>query len=168
MEYVVLVDEKDKEIGTLEKLQAHMVGKLHRAISVFLFNSKGEFLLQRRALSKYHSAGLWTNTCCSHPRPGEDTADAAKRRLKEEMGMTCELNEVHSFIYRAEFENGLMEHEFDHVFTGVSDLKPIPDSAEVGEWKYISKEELFRDLSVHPEDYTAWFRICMREIALFR
>lgn len=121
MEYVVLVDEQDKETGTMEKLQAHLNGRLHRAVSVFLFNSKGELLLQQRASGKYHSANLWTNTCCSHPRPGESAYDAANRRLYEEMGLACELSEVFSFIYKAHLGNNLTEHEFDHVFVGTND-----------------------------------------------
>lgn len=124
MEEVILVNEKDEPIGTMEKLEAHQKGALHRAFSVFLFNPKGELLLQRRALHKYHSAGLWTNTCCSHPRPGEETSAAAHRRLKEEMGMEADLRFMTSFQYRSEFENGLTEHEFDHVFIG-SDRKSV-------------------------------------------
>ena len=167
MDYVVLVDENDRETGIMEKLQAHIEGRLHRAISVFLFNTKGALLLQRRALGKYHSAGLWTNTCCSHPKPGEATSAAAVRRLKEEMGIECSISEVHQFVYKAGFENGLTEYEFDHVFTGVTDQIPAPDPEEVMEWKYISKEALLQDMERNPEDYTAWFRICMREVPAF-
>ncbi len=168
MEYVVLVDERDRETGKMEKMQAHIEGRLHRAISVFVFNSKGEFLLQRRAYTKYHSAGLWTNTCCSHPRPGEETAAAATRRLMEEMGIACPLKPIHSFIYRAEFDNGLVEHEFDHVFVGVTDMEPVLNPTEVAEWKYISRQELLADMQDHPMNYTPWFRICLNEISSFR
>ena len=124
MEEVILVDEHDREIGSGEKLQIHQEGKLHRAFSVLVFNWKQELLLQKRKETKYHSGGLWTNTCCSHPRPGELTLEAAQRRLHEEMGLTCPLREVGNFIYRAEFENGLIEHEYDHVLAGSSDHTP--------------------------------------------
>lgn len=160
-EYVVLVDEQDNETGVMEKLQAHREELLHRAFSVFIFNSKNELLLQQRAAGKYHSAGLWTNACCSHPRPGENTKDAAIRRLKEEMGISCELKEAFSFIYKAELEHGLTEYEFDHVFTGVTDALPAPDTSEVADWKYVKPEELEAELKKYPEQYTAWFRICM-------
>ena len=136
MEQVILVDEKDKEIGLEEKIKAHKEGKLHRAFSVFVFNQKGEMLLQRRALTKYHSGGLWTNTCCSHPRKGEDVDKAASRRLKEEMGFSCGLKEVFSFIYKTGFDNGLMEHEFDHVFVGAYESEPKINPEEVAEYKW--------------------------------
>ncbi len=163
MEYVVLVDDQDQEIGRMEKMQAHVEGRLHRAISVFVFNSKNELLLQRRADSKYHSGGLWTNTSCSHPRPEESVADAASRRLYEEMGMKCILNEVFSFVYKADLDNHLTEHEYDHVFTGISDSIPWPDALEVGAWKYISIDALDADLTLQPEKYTEWFKICIRD-----
>ncbi len=163
MEYVVLVDEQDKELGTKEKLQAHVDGDLHRAISVFIFNSKHELLLQQRSMEKYHSAGLWTNTCCSHPRPGENATDAAHRRLMEEMGMKAPLSEVFSFMYKASLEHGLTEHEFDHVFTGISDAIPSPDESEVGAWKYIELNALEAEIKNHPEEYTEWFKICLRD-----
>ncbi len=160
MEYVVLVDEQDNETGVMEKLQAHLDGRLHRAISVFIYNSKGEFLIHQRAAGKYHSANLWTNTCCSHPRPGETVHDAAVRRLYEEMGLKCELKEVFSFVYEAHLENGLVEHEFDHVFTGISDMIPTPDITEVSGWKYISADALISDIKANPDKYTEWFKIC--------
>ena len=163
MEYVVLVDEQDNETGTKEKLQAHVDGDLHRAISVFIFNSKHELLLQQRAAGKYHSAGLWTNTCCSHPRPGEATEDAAHRRLMEEMGMQAPLKEVFSFVYKASLEHGLTEYEFDHVFTGYSDAAPLPDVTEAGAWKYIELDELETEIKNHPEQYTEWFKICLKD-----
>src|SRR4030042_2763439 len=127
MEKIILVDENDREIGTEEKLKTHEQGKLHRAFSIFVFNSKGELLLQRRAKGKYHSGGLWTNTCCSHPREGEKLEEAVHRRLKQEMGLDCPLKEAFSFIYKVRFENGLFEHELDHVFIGRVDGKPVPD-----------------------------------------
>ena len=160
MEFVVLVDRDDNETGTMEKQEAHLKGVLHRAISVFIFNSKGELLLQQRAAGKYHSANLWTNTCCSHPRPGEGVRDAAVRRLYEEMGMKCDLKKLFSFIYEAPLDNNITEHEFDHVFTGISDELPVPDPLEVAAWRYISINELSTDLKAHPEKYTAWFKIC--------
>jgi isopentenyl-diphosphate delta-isomerase len=162
-EYVIIVDDADKEIGIMEKMQAHEEGVLHRAISVFIFNSKGEMLLQQRAAGKYHSAGLWTNTCCSHPRPGEDVAGAAVRRLLEEMGLKCELKEVFSFTYRAALNNQLTEHELDHVFTGTTDELPVPDPEEVSVWRYMPVPLLITDIKAHPEKYTEWFKICISE-----
>lgn len=162
-EQVVLVNERDKEMGFMPKMLAHMQGALHRAFSVFIFNSKGEMLLQRRAIDKYHSGGLWTNACCSHPRPAEKIFDAANRRLQEEMGMKCELEVRFSFVYKAYLGQGLTEHEFDHVLTGYTDEIPKPDAEEVAEWKYISMKELEADMEQHPEQYTQWFRICMKE-----
>lgn len=158
MEQVILVDINDKVIGEMEKLKAHQTGTLHRAFSVFLFNKSNELLLQQRALTKYHSAGLWTNTCCSHPRTGENTLDAAKRRLKEEMGIECNLEFSFSFIYRAELENGLIEHELDHVFTGTYTDAPSLEPSEVCDWKYDSIENIVSDLKLSPEQFTAWFK----------
>ncbi len=163
MEYVVLVDERDNETGVMEKLEAHREGKLHRAISVFIFNSKNEMLLQRRALDKYHSGGLWTNACCSHPRQGEIVYYAAIRRLYEEMGLKCVLEEVFSFVYKAHLDHNLTEYEFDHVFMGTTDELPVPDSSEVAEWRYMSADQLEADISDHPEQYTEWFKICLRD-----
>lgn len=163
-EEVILVDENDNPIGTMPKLEAHLKGELHRAFSVFIFNSSGALLLQQRALDKYHSAGKWTNTCCSHPRPGELTADAAKRRLKEEMGMECELRPVFSFAYRAEVENGLVENEYDHVYFGSSDTLPIPNPLEVADFKYISMEALELDLQNNKDIYTEWLKICFDQV----
>ncbi len=158
-EYVVLVDEKNNETGVMEKMEAHRSGKLHRAISVFIYNSKGELLMHKRAAGKYHSAGLWTNTCCSHPRPGEDAREAAMRRLQEEMGMKCELVHAFDFTYKAELENGLTEHEFDHVFTGISDALPAPNPDEVEAWEYICEEDLALELRDNPQLFTVWFRM---------
>ena len=168
MEKVVLVNEKDEEIGTIEKMQAHEKALLHRAFSVFVFNSRGKLLLQKRALSKYHSPGLWTNTCCSHPRPGEKAIDAANRRLKEEMGFETELEHTFSFLYKAELENGLTEHEFDHVYFGLHDDMPAINTEEVAEWKYESLEEIGNDMKLHPENYTAWFKIVFDKIVALK
>lgn len=163
-EYVILVDEKDQEIGLMEKIEAHEKALLHRAFSVFIFDTNGRFLLQRRALSKYHSGGLWTNACCSHPRSGESTIDAAKRRLKEELGFTTDVEEQFSFIYKSVLDKGLTEHELDHVFFGTfeGDIKPDPN--EVMETKYIALDELQKDMNKHPDHYTEWFKICFNEV----
>ena len=159
MEYVVLVDENDRPIGQMEKQAAHLEPHLHRAFSVFIFNSKGELLMQQRALSKYHSPGLWTNTCCSHPRDGETLEEATRRRMMEEMGMTCEMHEVYTFIYKAPVGQGLTEHEFDHVFIGQSDVIPQINHEEVESWKYMPIDALKNDILLHPELYTEWFKI---------
>ena len=164
MEQVILVDEKDKEIGLEEKIKAHKEGKLHRAFSVFVFNQKGEMLLQRRALTKYHSGGLWTNTCCSHPRKGEDVDKAASRRLKEEMGFSCGLKEVFSFIYKTGFDNGLMEHEFDHVFVGAYESEPKINPEEVAEYKWVTMEDLLKDVKKNPQNYTFWFKEILKKV----
>ena len=159
-----MVDEKDKEIGLEEKIKAHKEGKLHRAFSVFVFNQKGEMLLQRRALTKYHSGGLWTNTCCSHPRKGEDVDKAASRRLKEEMGFSCGLKEVFSFIYKTGFDNGLMEHEFDHVFVGAYESEPKINPEEVAEYKWVTMEDLLKDVKKNPQNYTFWFKEILKKV----
>ena len=164
MEYVVLVNENDQQIGIMEKMAAHIVPRLHRAFSIFIFNSKGELLLQQRALSKYHSPGLWTNTCCSHPRNGESVDKAAERRLMEEMGMSCEMYEVFTFIYKAPVGLGLVEHEFDHVFFGQSDETPLFNTEEVAAFKYMKLEDIDKDMKAHPECYTEWFKISFDEI----
>jgi len=163
MTEVILVDADDREIGSMEKLAAHQQGILHRAISLFIFNPEGELLLQKRAAGKYHSAGLWSNTCCSHPAPGEKTIDAARRRLKEEMGISLEPEFSHSFIYRAEFENGLTEYELDHVFTGIYSDVPVPDPEEAEDWKFISLTELNSDIAKNPERYSVWLKIILRD-----
>ena len=164
MEEVILVDEQDNPIGLMEKQAAHETPHLHRAFSIFIFNTKGELLLQRRALSKYHSPDLWTNTCCSHPRNGETLAEATSRRLREEMGMTCEMHEVYTFIYKAPVGQGLTEHEFDHVWIGQSDEEPNINRDEVESWKYMSLNDLKEDLLLHPENYTEWFKITFEEM----
>jgi isopentenyl-diphosphate Delta-isomerase len=156
-EQVILVDDCDREIGVAEKLQAHLEASLHRAFSVFVFRDSGELLLQRRALAKYHSSGLWSNTCCGHPRPGELTLDAAHRRLREEMGFDCELDECFSFIYQQAVGNGLIEFECDHVFVGRSQAVPEPSPEEVFEWRWQSTEDVRREIDKHPERFTRWF-----------
>ena len=155
-EHVVLVDEQDRETGTEEKLAAHQMPRLHRAFSVFVFDRKGRLLLQRRAATKYHSAGLWSNSCCGHPRPGEPTDRAARRRLREEMGFDCALERVFSFVYRAALDHGLTEHELDHVFIGQFDGTPRPDSEEVSEWRATDLAELAGELERNPSAYTVW------------
>jgi isopentenyl-diphosphate delta-isomerase len=164
MDEVVLVDTEDREIGRMEKLLAHQKGLLHRAFSVFLFNSKGEMLIQRRALDKYHSAGLWSNTCCSHPKPDESIEDAANRRLQEEMGMQAVLEKNGHIVYRAEFENGLVEHELDHVFVGSSDQVPMPDPSEVFQYRYVSPDELREEVESKPEIFSYWFRLLYEDV----
>ena len=160
-EQVILVDPMDREIGTEEKLKAHREAKLHRAFSIFIFNAVGELLLQKRAETKYHSGGLWTNTCCSHPRPDEKLHCAARRRLNEEMGFDCELTELFSFIYYAELENNLSEHELDHVFVGCYDGQPSPNPDEVDDWKWMEIEKLKWDVEENPEHYTYWFKLIL-------
>lgn len=162
-ESVILVDEKNNELGLMDKQEAHEKALLHRAFSVFVFNSSGKLLLQQRALSKYHSGGLWTNTCCSHPRPGEQTIDAAHRRLQEEMGFDCQLQQKFYFIYKAPFENGLTEHELDFIYTGTFDGEPEINPDEVQQYKWISITDLNNDIRLHPERYTAWFNIILKE-----
>jgi isopentenyl-diphosphate Delta-isomerase len=161
---IVLVDENDNKIGEGGKNEVHAKGLLHRAFSIFVFNDKNELLLQQRAASKYHSPGLWTNTCCSHPRPGEKTIDAAHRRLQEEMGFDCKLEEIFSFVYKAELGNNLIEHEFDHVFIGYYDGKIFPDASEAGDYKWIDLEFLKNDIIKKPAIYTAWLKICLGRV----
>lgn len=163
-EFVILVDELDNEKGVMEKMEAHKKAILHRAISVFIINTKGEWLLQRRAFGKYHSNGLWTNTCCSHPFPGELNIDAAHRRLMEEMGLNSELKEIFQFIYREELDNNLTEHELDHIFVGVTDKKPEINTSEVAEWKYMGYNELINDLELSPGNYTIWFKKIVTQV----
>ncbi len=164
IEKVILVDELNRELGEMEKMEAHSKGLLHRAVSVFIFNNDNELLLQKRAHHKYHSADLWTNTCCTHPRPGENTYDAAVRRLKEEMGMTSDLELVHHFVYQTSFDNGLIENEFDHVYIGFTDVKPVLNPEEASEYKYMSFQDLSASLQHDPKDYTSWFKVCFEEV----
>ncbi|WP_461533020.1 isopentenyl-diphosphate Delta-isomerase [Sinomicrobium sp.] len=158
-ERVILVNENDEPLGLMPKMEAHEKGLLHRAFSVFVMNDKGQTMMQQRAEGKYHSPGLWTNTCCSHQREGESSVEAGKRRLVEEMGFTTELEEVFSFIYKAPFDNGLTEHEYDHVLVGKYEGTPRLNPDEVANWKWVYPEEVRRDMEAHPERYTAWFRI---------
>ena len=158
-EMVILVNEKDEQIGLMPKMEAHEKAVLHRAFSVFIFNEKNELMMQQRALGKYHSPGLWTNTCCSHQREGESSIEAGSRRLKEEMGFTTELKETTSFIYKAAFDNGLTEHEFDHVLVGRFNDEPVINTEEVNSWKWMPIEDVRDDIKINPDDYTAWFKI---------
>jgi isopentenyl-diphosphate delta-isomerase len=161
---VVLVDAEGAPTGEAPKLEAHREGLLHRAFSVFLYDAAGRMLLQQRAPGKYHSGGLWTNTCCSHPRPGEDTAAAAARRLREEMGVTCPLEPAFEFVYRACLPNGLVEHERDHVFVGRFDGAPRPDPAEVADWRWATVDDVRAEQSAAPERFSAWFRIAFEKL----
>ncbi|MBZ5858019.1 isopentenyl-diphosphate Delta-isomerase [Flavihumibacter profundi] len=161
---IVLVDEQDNEVGTMEKMEAHRKALLHRAFSVFVFNAAGDMLLQQRALNKYHSGGLWTNACCSHPYPGETAGDGAIRRLQEEMGFSTPIQKAFTFLYKAPFDNGLTEHEFDHVFVGEYDGIIIPNPAEVMDFCYRSLEEIEASLKSHPSRFTAWFHLAFPRV----
>lgn len=161
---IILVDKKDKQIGTEFKLKAHQEGKLHRAFSIFVFNDKGELMLQKRALTKYHSGGLWTNTCCSHPRAGEALEDSTHRRLKEEMGFDCDLKEVFSFVYKVKLNNELTEHEFLHVFVGRFNQNPIINKKEAEDFTWVTAEFLDSDVKQHPDRYTYWFKKCYKKV----
>ncbi len=158
-EQVILVNERDEQIGTMAKMEAHEKALLHRAFSVFIFNDKHELMLQQRASHKYHSPLLWTNTCCSHQRVGESNIEAGKRRLQEEMGFSVELKETTSFIYKAPFDNGLTEHEYDHVMVGYYDGEPNINPDEVEDWKWMSLDAIKVDMTLNPDNYTAWFKI---------
>ena len=164
---VILVDTHDNQVGLMAKLEAHEKGVLHRAFSVFIFNKKGELMLQRRALGKYHSPGLWTNTCCSHQREGESNIESGKRRLSEEMGFVTELIEKTSFIYKAKFDNGLTEHEFDHVLVGNFNNSPKINTEEVDSWKWMNMENIKDDIKVHSNNYTVWFKIIFEKYYKF-
>ncbi|MEP7258823.1 MAG: isopentenyl-diphosphate Delta-isomerase [Flavitalea sp.] len=161
---VILVNEADEPIGVMDKMEAHRKALLHRAFSIFIFNSRGEMLLQQRADNKYHSPGLWTNACCSHPSPGEETAVAASRRLKEEMGFTTTIEEALSFTYKTTFSNGLTEFEFDHVFTGIYDETIVPDKEEVKDFCFKSVLEISQELDKYPLQYTSWFHIAFPQV----
>ncbi|WP_299627138.1 isopentenyl-diphosphate Delta-isomerase [uncultured Tenacibaculum sp.] len=158
-ENVILVDELDNEVGLMPKMEAHEKAVLHRAFSVFVFNDNNELMLQQRAKDKYHSPLLWTNTCCSHQRKGETNISAGKRRLQEEMGFSCELEEVFSFIYKAPFDNGLTEHELDHVMIGYYNGEPEINPEEVESFKWMLLDDVKTDIEKNPDDYTAWFKI---------
>jgi isopentenyl-diphosphate Delta-isomerase len=161
MERVILVDERDRELGAAEKMRAHAEGLLHRAFSIFVFDRGGRLLLQQRARAKYHSGGLWSNTCCGHPRPGETVLEAARRRLSEEMGFGCELRKGFEFLYRAGLDRGLTEHEYDHVLVGGFDGEPRPDPAEVAAWRWAGMDELLDDVRARPESYSYWLRVAL-------
>ncbi|MEL7269117.1 MAG: isopentenyl-diphosphate Delta-isomerase [Bacteroidota bacterium] len=158
-EMVILVDQNNEPLGLMPKMEAHEKAVLHRAFSVFIQNKEGQIMLQQRAASKYHSPLLWTNTCCSHQRDGETNIQAGKRRLQEEMGFEVELKELFSFIYKAPFDNGLTEHEYDHVMLGFYDGFPEINPEEVESWKWMYPHEIKEDIAENPEDYTAWFKI---------
>ena len=165
MEEVILVDESDRILGKAEKISAHLEGSLHRAFSIFVFDKFGRLLLQKRAPSKYHSANLWSNTCCGHPRPGETTRSAALRRLREEMGFTCELKEVFSLTYDVQLDHNISEHEFDHILVGSFDGNPRPDSREVADWRWIHPRDLVDEIERNSLHYSYWLRILMLEHA---
>lgn len=166
-EHVILVDENDNQIGLMPKMEAHEKALLHRAFSVFIFNDKNELMLQQRAAHKYHSPKLWTNTCCSHQRDGETNLEAGKRRLKEEMGFVTDLQEKTSFIYKAPFENGLTEHELDHIMVGYYNEEPHLNKDEVASWKWMSLEDVKSDIARNPQYYTAWFKIIFEKFYEF-
>lgn len=161
---VILVDDHDNPIGSMEKMEVHRKGELHRAFSIFIFNNKGEMLLQQRAMNKYHSSGLWTNACCSHPRPGEETIDAARRRLKEEMGFETELEKVFDFVYAADLENGLKEYEFDHVYAGEYNGVINANPEEVNDYCFQSINEIRESLLAHPKKFTVWFHVAFPKV----
>lgn len=164
MERVILVDEKDREIGQAEKLEAHRVGLLHRAFSLLLYNEKGEMLIQKRADGKYHGAGLWSNACCSHPRPGELIKDSVKRRAKEELGLETENHYLFKVKYEFDMGNGLIEHEMDHVFVGRCHEDPKPDPEEISDWKYVDPTELEEMMEENPERFSPWFQLIRSRI----
>jgi isopentenyl-diphosphate Delta-isomerase len=167
-EEVIVVDQNDKVIGTANKILAHSEGKLHRAFSIFIFNSKNELLLQKRAKSKYHSGGLWSNTCCSHPRPKESVIQAANRRLEEEMGIFSNMKEIFSFKYSTKLENKLIENEYDHVLIGEYDGLPVINQEEVNDWKWITINKLLQDLQENEAKYTYWFKICLNKVLKYQ
>ena len=164
---VILVDEHDVQTGTMEKMEVHQKALLHRAFSIFIFNEKGEMLLHKRAEKKYHSGGLWTNACCSHPQPGEETLAAAQMRLQEEMGFNTELKKAFDFIYKAPFDNGLTEHEFDHVFIGTYDGDIVPNAAEVSDYCFKPVGEIKNLIHSHPQKYTEWFKIAFPKMEAY-
>lgn len=164
---VILVDEQDQPVGSMEKMEVHQKALLHRAFSIFIFNSRGEMLLHKRADKKYHSGGLWTNACCSHPRPGEDTLAAAEKRLHEEMGIVTPLTKAFEFVYRAGFDNGLTEYEFDHVFVGAYNGEIFPDGEEVSDYCFKTIDEIKSSIQSHPQKYTEWFKIAFPKMEAY-
>lgn len=161
---VILVDAEDNAIGTADKMEAHRAGRLHRAFSVFIINDRDEMLLQQRAEGKYHSGGLWSNACCSHPGPGEETEAAARWRLQEEMGFSCPVDHVGELVYRADVGGGLVEYEYDHLFVGCWSGRPDPDPAEVADWRWAPLDELKAEVARHPRRFTYWFRVALLEL----
>lgn len=166
-EEVILVNEKDEAIGVEEKLKTHLLGALHRAFSIFIFNSTGQLLLQKRASTKYHSKGLWSNTCCGHPRPGESIEEASRRRLYEEMGFHCEVREVFEFVYHARLDNGLFEHEYDHVLIGGFNGDPKPSRDEVDDWEWVGLTALKLNMQHNPDGFTYWFKVSLDPLCGF-
>ncbi len=164
IEHIILVDKEDMQVGVGEKLDTHRKGILHRAFSVFIFNSKGEMMLQKRAVTKYHGGGLWTNACCGHPRPGEDLMAAMKRRLKEEMGFECKLEKMFDYIYKVDLDKGMMEHEFLHVYKGVFDGVPKLNPEEADDWKWMSLQDVKSDVKNNPDMYTPWFKLSLERL----
>lgn len=162
-ENILTVDEQDRETGYMEKIEVHKKGILHRAFSVMIFNDNGEVLIQKRAKRKYHSPGLWTNSCCSHQREGETLTEAVARRIQEELGITCDCKEEFKFKYRVEFDNGLIEHEIDHVFIGHYNGNVFPNEDEVEEIRWVPLDKLHKEMREHPEDFTYWFKILMKQ-----
>lgn len=174
-EYVVLVDEyghdlfnQDGRLSTMEKMEAHCRGLLHRAVSIFVFNDRNELLLQKRTVNKYHSPEKWTNTCCTHPSPGETPLITAQRRLNEEMGLEAKLTEAFAYTYKADVGNGLTENEFDHIFFGVSNQNPNPNPAEVSDWNWVTIEDLKQELIRNPEEYSPWLRQCFDKVIKYK
>lgn len=163
MSKILLVNNKDEELGFEEKIKVHKLGLLHRSFSIFIFNSRGELLLQKRAAGKYHSGGLWSNTCCSHQKTLGSLIRMVRRRLKEEMGLDCKIKEIFSFSYKVEVGSALIENEFDHVFVGISDKMPKPNKREVSKYKYLSLQEIKKDIIMRPEKYTEWFKIIIKK-----
>lgn len=163
---VILVDQNDLEVGAIDKMEAHIKGMLHRAFSIFLFNSKKEMLIHQRAAGKYHGGGLWTNACCSHPQPGEELKSSAIERLYFEMGLHCDLQKAFSFIYHAPVENGLIEHEYDHVYIGFTDDNPILNPEEVQAYRWVSTQDLKKEIETEPEKFTFWFKKAVQMIKM--
>jgi isopentenyl-diphosphate delta-isomerase len=161
---VVLVDEQDQALGEMDKMEAHQKGALHRAFSIFILNSNGQMLIHQRANHKYHGGGLWTNACCSHPQWGEDILVSAGQRLGYEMGLTCALKEVFSFVYNTPVENNLIEHEYDHVLVGYTDQQPLPNPDEVQDYRWISRGDLMQEIAAKPDQFTYWFRMALPRI----
>ena len=164
IEKVILVDENDNPLGEIEKIEAHKKALLHRAFSIFIFNDRDELMLQQRAAHKYHSPELWTNTCCSHPKPGETLSEAAHRRLPQEMGFDCKMEKIFDFIYKAKLDKDLTEHEFDHVFFGRYNKSPHINREETGKWKWMKMEDIDDDMKTQPENYTVWFRLAFQKV----